>query len=408
MVSKYDVFYVIATKGEIRVVEIVETLNKPKEEYQSIFNHVLLLESEKHVIRKDTIKPIKNKKNVLLYHLIRFCVSNKMNYNLFLKTTMVDFIQKVSQIEFFTIKDVNINPRTFNLYTTALSKYGMLLIISRKPVTCKLLRHSFFIDLLNYYDRKIDFYEPEKNSFQKEIKLEIRKYKRNLKINYSILDDLEKQQEVDFIYSSLHLEGNPLTLPETQKLILEEVLPDKYKLPQIQEVTNYKKSVDLMIDNAKKKIILDLQLILKYHEIAMAHIHGAGQIRKQNVKIKGNPKFKTCEWQLIPVKIKELFDKYAEFNNRKNKIEDIIAFSAFFHNEFQRIHPFIDGNSRISRLLMLHILRTYDIPILDLPIGYFDLYLDLTKRSKYRDDEAFQQIIEEIIFFSLKRLNSRF
>jgi hypothetical protein len=54
----------------------------------------------------------------------------------------------------------------------------------------------------------------------------------------------------------------------------------------------------------------------------------------------------------------------------------------------------------------LHILRSHDIPVLDLPIGYFDLYLDLTKRAKQRDDEAFLQIIEEIIFFSLKRLNS--
>jgi fido (protein-threonine AMPylation protein) len=406
MVSKYDVFYVIATSGEIRVADIVETLHKPKEEYQSIFNHVLLLESEKLVIRKETIKPIKNKKNILLYHMIRFCVSNKMNYNLLLKSTMVDFIQQASQKEFFTIKDVDINPRTFSLYTTAFSKYGMLLIISRKPVTCKLLRPSFFLDLLDYYDRKADFYKPEKHSFLENIKSELRKYKRNLKINYSILDDLEKQQKVDFIYSSLHLEGNPLTLPETQKLILEEVLPDKHKLTHIQEVINYKIAVDLMIENAQKKTILDLQLVLKYHEIALAHIHGSGQIRKHNVKIKGNPNFKTCKWQLIPVKIKELFDKYLEFSNKKNNIEDVIAFSAFFHNEFQRIHPFIDGNSRISRLLMLHILRSHDIPVLDLPIGYFDLYLDLTKRAKQRDDEAFLQIIEEIIFFSLKRLNS--
>ncbi len=406
MVSKYDVFYVIATSGEITVADIVETLHKSKEEYQSIFNHVLLLEKEKLVTRKDTISPIKNKKNILLYQLIRFCVNNKMNYNLLLKSTMVDFIQQASQKEFFTIKDVNINPRTFSLYTTALLKYGMLLVISRKPITCKLLRHSFFLDLLNYYDRKVDFYKPEKHSFQKEIKSELRKYKRNLKINYSILDDLEKQQKVDFIYSSLHLEGNPLTLPETQKLILEEVLPDKHKLTHIQEVTNYKNAVDLMIENAKKKTSLDLQLVLKYHEIALAHIHGSGQIRRQNVRIKGNPNFKTCKWQLIPEKIKGLFDKYLEFSNKKNDIEDVIAFSAFFHNEFQRIHPFIDGNSRISRLLMLQILRSHDIPVLDLPIGYFDLYLDLTKRSKHRDDEAFLQIIEEIIFFSLKRLNS--
>ena len=319
---------------------------------------------------------------------------------------MVDFIQQASQKEFFTIKDIGLNPRTFRLYNAALSKYGMLLIISRKPVTCKLLRHGFFLDLLKYYDRNTVFYKPEKHSFQKDIKKELRKYKRNLKINYSILDDLEKQQKVDFIYSSLHLEGNPLTLPETQKLILEEILPEKHKLSHVQEVNNYKNAVDLMVDKAREKIILDLQLVLKYHEIALDHIHGSGQIRQQNVRIKGNPNFKTCEWQLIPARIKELFEKYSGFIDNKNNIEDVIAFSAFFHNEFQRIHPFIDGNSRISRLLMFHILRFYDIPVLDLPIGYFDLYLDLTKRSECRDDEAFQQIIEEIIFFSLKRLNS--
>lgn len=406
MVSKYDIFYVIATKGETRVADIVEALHKPKEEYRSIFNHVLLLEKENLVIRKETIRPIKNEKNILLYHMIRFCVSNKMNYNLLLKPTMVDFIQQASQKEFFTIKDIDLNPRTFSLYNAALSKYGMLLIISRKPVTCKLLRHGFFLDLLKYYDRNTVFYKPEKHSFQKDIKKELRKYKRNLKINYSILDDLEKHQKVDFIYSSLHLEGNPLTLPETQKLILEGILPEKHKLSHVQEVTNYKKAVDLMVENAREKIILDLQLVLKYHEIALDHIHGSGQIRQQNVRIKGNPNFKTCEWQLIPARIKELFEKYNEFIGNKNNIEDVIAFSAFFHNEFQRIHPFIDGNSRISRLLMFHILRFYDIPVLDLPIGYFDLYLDLTKRSECRDDEAFQQIIEEIIFFSLKRLNS--
>ena len=87
-------------------------------------------------------------------------------------------------------------------------------------------------------------------------------------------------------------------------------------------------------------------------------------------------------------------------------VKDIIDFASYFHNEFQRIHPFIDGNSRISRLLMLHILRSYDIPIMDLPLGYFDLYLDLTKRSTKRDDEKFRYLIEEIILMSLKRINS--
>ena len=139
--------------------------------------------------------------------------------------------------------------------------------------------------------------------------------------------------------------------------------------------------------------------------LRMEHIHGAGQLRSQNVRIKGNPSFKTCEWRMIPMKIKRLMEKYREFTEGRNNLAEVISFAAFFHNEFQRIHPFIDGNSRTSRLLMFHILRSNDIPVLDLPIGYFDQYLDLTKRSKCRDDDALRRIIEEMIFFSLRKLN---
>ena len=156
-----------------------------------------------------------------------------------------------------------------------------------------------------------------------------------------------------------------------------------------------------------KKIKFGIPSILNYHRIAMSHIRGAGAIRKQNVRIKFNPKFKTCDWDLIPSKLNELMKKYNSFETKKGKdIKEVIDFASFFHNEFQRIHPFIDGNSRTSRLLMLHILRSYGIPVLDLPLGYFDLYMDLTKRSTERDDKAFSYLIEEIVFMNLRKLNS--
>lgn len=406
MVSKYGVFYVIATKGEIKVNEIVEALNKPKKEYRAIFNHVMNLDKEGYIKRNDRIRVVHNEKSKRLFRLISFCINNSINYNLIFKKTMLEFLQKASKKEFFTIKDTRVHPQTFKFYVSALAKYGFLLILSRKPLKCKLLRHHFLIDLMDFFGKKLKFYTPKKHTFVNEIKKELRKYKRNLRIHYTIMESLEKKEEADFIYSSLNLEGNPLTLPETQKLILEEIVPKKHKLIHIQEVTNYKKAVDLMMANARKKVKLDLQLILKYHKIAMSHIHGAGEIRKQNVRIKFNPDFKTCDWHLIPLKLGKLMEKYQEFEAEKRDVKEVIVFASFFHNEFQRIHPFIDGNSRISRLLMLHILRRQGIPILDLPLGYFDLYLDLTKRSTKRDDDALRYLVEEIVLMSLKRVNS--
>lgn len=407
MVSKYDVFYVIALKGDIRVAEIVEALHKPKKEYKTIFNHIIELERDGCIKRDKTIKIVYNEKSKKLFSLISFCVNNGINYNLMLKKTMLDFIHKASKKEFFTIDDVKVHPQTFNFYTGALAKYGFLLIVSKKPLRCKLLRHHFLINLTEFFGKKLQFYAYKPRTFIDKIKKEIKIHKRKLKVHYTVIEDLESKDEIGFIYASLNLEGNPLTLPETQKLILEDIVPKKHKLIHIQEVTNYKAAVDLMMANAKKKIKLDIQLILEYHRIAMSHIRGAGAIRKQNVRIKFNPKFKTCDWNLIPFKLNELMKKYNLFETKKGKdVKEVIDFASFFHNEFQRIHPFIDGNSRTSRLLMLHILRSYGIPVLDLPLGYFDLYMDLTKRSTERDDKAFSCLIEEIVFMNLRKLNS--
>ena len=407
MVSEYDVFYAVAAKGELGITGILDSLNKPKREYQNIFNNVLKLEKKGYIKRDKKIKILNNEKTRKLFRLISFCINNSINYNLMFKKTMLDFLQKASKKEFFQIDDVKVHPQTFKFYVSALAKYGFLLIASKKPLKCKLLRHHFLADLTGFFGKKLAFYTPKQHSFINEIKKELRKYKRNLKIHYTIMENLESKKEISFIYSSLNLEGNPLTLPETQKLILEDIVPEKHKLIHIQEVTNYKKAVDSMMANAKKKIKLDIQLILEYHRIAMSHIRGAGIIRKQNVRIRLNPNFKTCDWNLIASKLNELMKNYDLFEAKKGKdIGEIIGFASFFHNEFQRIHPFIDGNSRVSRLLMLHILRSCGIPVLDLPLGYFDLYMDLTKRSAKRDDEAFSCLIEEIVFMNLRKLNS--
>jgi fido (protein-threonine AMPylation protein) len=407
MVSEYDVFYVVAIKGELSITDILDSLNKPKGEYQNIFNDVRKLGEKGYIKKNKAIKVINDDKTRKLFNLISFCVNNSINYNLMFKKTMLDFLHKASKKEFFQIYDVKVHPQTFKFYVSALAKYGFLLITSKKPLKCKLLRHHFLIDLTSFFGKKLAFYKPKQHSFINEIKKELKKYKRNLKIHYTVIEDLESKEEINFIYSSLNLEGNPLTLPETQKLILEEIVPEKHKLAHIQEVTNYKKAVDLMMANAKRKVKLDIQLILEYHRIAMSHTHIAGIIRKQNVRIRLNPKFKTCEWNLIPSKLNELMEKYALFEAKKGKdIKEVIDFASFLHNEFQRIHPFIDGNSRTSRLLMLHILRSYGIPVLDLPLGYFDLYMDLTKRSTKRDDKAFSYLIEEIVFMNLRKVNS--
>lgn len=405
MVSEYDIFYIIATKGEIKISDIVDTLNKPKKTYWLVSKLVRVLEKKGLIEKTHLLKILHTEKTSKLFNLISFCINNNINYNLLFKDTMLSFIERASKQEFFTIREVKLHPQTFNNYVQILSRCGFLLILSRKPLKCKLLRHHFLFDLLSFFGKKPAFYKTHLHSFINSVKKELKKFRRLSKIHYTVLESMTNKDELNFIYSSLNLEGNPLTLPEAQKLILEDVLPEKHKLAHIQEVTNYKRAVNLMIYNSKRKIKLDLPRILEYHKLAMANILEAGKIREQNVIIKLNPNFKTANWQNINSKLAALMNRYSDFESKKRTLEELTSFAAFFHNEFQRIHPFIDGNSRISRLLMLHILRSHDVPLLDLPIGYFDLYLDLTKRSSQRNDTALKYLIEELILMNLKKLN---
>jgi fido (protein-threonine AMPylation protein) len=408
MVSKYDIFYVIASSGETKISDIIKDLNKSKKDYHTIFNYVLKLEKGGYIKREKTIKVLHNERSKKLFEIISFCIRNKINYNLMLKDSMINFIGKAAKKEFFTIKDIKIHPQTYKLYVVALSKYGFLFMSSKKPLKCKLLRHHFLIDIMKFFNKKYTFYNPKHRTFVTEIKKELKRYKSNLRISPLLVNDFEKKEEANFVYSSLNLEGNPLTLPETQKLVVDNVIPSNYNMAHIQEVTNYKKAVDLMLKTSKSKIKLDLNLILRYHEIAMSHINEGGTLREQNVRIGKNTHFKTSDWKSIKSNLDNLMLKYKEFESTKKDIKVVIEFASFFHNEFQRIHPFIDGNSRTSRLLMLHILRSHRIPLMDIPLGYFDLYLDLTKRSKKRDDKLFTNLIEEIIYANLRKINEGF
>ena len=74
---------------------------------------------------------------------------------------------------------------------------------------------------MKFFNKTYSFYKPTHHTFITEIKKELKRYNSNLRINPLLVDDFEKKEEANFVYSSLNLEGNPLTLPETQKLVLD-------------------------------------------------------------------------------------------------------------------------------------------------------------------------------------------
>jgi Fic family protein len=146
-------------------------------------------------------------------------------------------------------------------------------------------------------------------------------------------------------YHSDAIEGNTLTLQET-KLVLEEGVTIGGKpLKDHIEARNDAEAFDLMMElvNSKKKV--SQEIIQQIQEFVMKGIlENPGQYRTENVSITG-AKIRPPSY----LKIVKLMDEYIQ-NIEKLKLQTIKR-AAFIHHEFVRIHPFIDGNGRVARLI---------------------------------------------------------
>ena len=309
----------------------------------------------------------------------------------------------------FQQKDFKIDPQTFKKYIDTLNKYGLLLVISRKPLKARMFYNSLINNLLLYFGYKQGHFKKFNVDYLDEIEKELilfRRLKKNNEIGYG---KIVNEFEIFFIHHSLALEGNPITLPDTIKILRDEIIPRDLRREDVDEVQNYQKAILKMLKDATDKRPLTKESILEYHRLAMQHKPEiAGKIRKEPIHIKGNPNFKVTKVSEIEPELDTLLKEYNKFiEKRSSSVKEIINFSAYFHNEFQHIHPFLDGNSRTTRLLTFHLLHSNDIPILDIPFGLLDEYLSYTKGSKERFDKNLFETLQRTILFNLKKINER-
>ena len=259
--------------------------------------------------------------------------------------------------------------------------------------------------MLIFFDLNV-FVKPDKIDYLPFIKKELTAFKSLREKNEAGYQLLVQKLEISFVHHSLSLEGNPITLPDTFKLLQHQITPANISTESLNEVLNYQKAIlQMLTDNGR----LTLQRILEYHRVSMNHRPNiAGLIRSGKVFIRGNPAFILAEPDEIELKLQALLEKYNLFFDKKKKsVNEIIEFAAYFHNEFQHIHPFEDGNSRTTRLLTFYILRSESIPFLDIPFGLLDEYMIDTKKYLKRDDKQLSHNLQKVVFYNLITVNRK-
>ncbi|MFH1506659.1 MAG: Fic family protein [archaeon] len=168
-----------------------------------------------------------------------------------------------------------------------------------------------------------------------------------------------------FTYNSTAIEGNTLTLQETAQLLFEKRTPSAKSLREINESLNHKEAFDFIL---KTKEDISKALILKLHEIVVKNTlktelkDQIGAYRDVQVFIRG-VEFLPSKPKDVPKEMRKLLLWHS---NNKKKLHPLIL-AAYSHVVFESIHPFVDGNGRVGRLLMNYILHKNKYPMINIP-----------------------------------------
>ena len=176
--------------------------------------------------------------------------------------------------------------------------------------------------------------------------------------NAGISGGLYHELQVRMTYNSNHIEGSKLTEEQTRMIFeTNKIGAENIPVDDILETVHHFRAIDYVIDNAEENLteefIKHLHLIIKRDTLdSTLPWFMVGDYKRRVNAVGGR---KTANPAEVPKKMKKLMEQYSE--TKEKTIENIIA----FHAEFERIHPFQDGNGRVGRLITLKECLHYNI-----------------------------------------------
>ncbi len=208
------------------------------------------------------------------------------------------------------------------------------------------------------------------------------------KLQKEELIQFEKAFFTELTYNSNAIEGNTLSLEETSLVINEGITPEGKTLREIHEAKNYREAIEF-VRNFKGDF--SEEFILKIHSIILKNISErfAGKYRQTNVKIFGS-NVKLANYHVVPQLVQNLIYWYKKSKPQYNQFELAILVSM----KFVTIHPFIDGNGRVSRLIMNFLLDKKNYSWINI---YNKQRLKYIKAVRKANDENYSEIFPLLV-----------
>ena len=209
----------------------------------------------------------------------------------------------------------------------------------------------------------------------------------------SLLGMIDEAEAPESVYNSNAIENSTLTLKETEKILLDMDVSREVSVREIFEAKNLAR-VTAYIKNKANGQDLDREMVLLLHRMLIDGINDeiAGRFRAKGEYVRVGTHIAPAS-ENIERMIESIFSEYR--SNHESYFLDKIA---KFHLEFEHIHPFIDGNGRIGRVIINYqLLRLGFTPV---------IILDKEKKTYYRSfweykDSKNTKVLEKVISLAL-------
>ena len=249
-----------------------------------------------------------------------------------------------------------------------------------------------------------DAAKPKDSRRKVDIFLEIEKKKKALDgkrpLSKGELERLNEEFLVEYTYNSNAIEGNTLTLRETD-LVLRGVTIDKKPIKEHLEAIGHRDAFNYICDLVEEKGKLTERIIKEIHSLVlMDKPQDKGVYRKVDVNIMG-AKHKPAAPMHIQEKMEKLIKDYYSLAE-----PNIIKKLAWLHINFESIHPFIDGNGRTGRLIVNLELMKNGYPPIDIKYSDRKRYYDaFDEYHENKNISAMENLFAEYVDERLNKLN---
>ena len=208
----------------------------------------------------------------------------------------------------------------------------------------------------------------------KYMKISINTMQKLSKIKNSVYDDIK----VEYLYHSNKLEGSTFNIEQLNTLLEEKMVIGEHSINDVQETINSLELFDFVIETLNEE--LTDRLIREYHSILKKNTsdqnYGVVGIYKKIPNKLRNVDIKLDE----PYEVEELIKILLE--TKIKKIEDI----ADFHQKFEHIHPFQDGNGRIGRFIIFRQCLENNIDLIAIDDEYNIAYKEALYKAQTTND----------------------